>query len=57
MVPGAFEIAHGLDYAIDFRIPDKGEDGGIYAGGVGGVGGVVAIGGAEELARRFVGFY
>ena len=41
VVPGSFEIAHGLDHAVDFFIADEGEDGGVDSRGIGVVGGVV----------------
>ena len=41
VVPGSFEVAHGLDHAVDFFIADEGKDGGIDSRGVGVVGGVV----------------
>lgn len=41
VVPGSFEIAHGLNHAVDFFIANEGEDGGVDSRGVGVVGGVV----------------
>ncbi len=41
MVPGAFEVAHGLHHAVNFFVAYEGEDGRINARGVGVVGGVI----------------
>lgn len=41
VVPGSFEVFHGLDHAVDFFIADEGEDCCVDAGGVWVVGGVV----------------
>lgn len=54
VVPGPFEVSHGLDHAVNFLVADEGEDGCIDSGGIGIVGGVVIC--SPELAGGFVGF-
>lgn len=41
VVPGSFEVAHGCHHPVDFFVADEGEDGGVYAGRVGVVDGVI----------------
>jgi hypothetical protein len=43
VVPRPLEIAHRRDQIVQLFVPDEGEKGGIDAGGVGAVGGVVVF--------------
>jgi hypothetical protein len=53
VVPGRLELAHGGEEVGEFFIADEGEERGVYAWGVGIVGGVVVVGVVVEEAGRF----
>lgn len=46
VVPGALEIAHRTDQLVEFLVTDEGDEGGIGAGGLFALGGVIVIFGA-----------
>jgi hypothetical protein len=46
VVPCALEIAHGADQLVEFLVTDEGDEGGIGAGGLLAIWGVIVILGA-----------